>query len=670
MATGLESYGDCSIFINSHFADQSHYGRVLSNDGLFGEMNTKFANIQFGIANDVQQVLKLFHDNGDSVPRALCQTGTHCITGLIPEDLLGDLSKTLTSASANNGSICSYGKSNKIPSDSSTCATDKQIVRWANSYERHESIAYRYPCSKPQQNQFSAEIKLHGQELNRAVSEWKATGASGNTGLPSVDSIADAHRAFGAILKSILRNDPSLASNILSHLAPKLHLICPLFKGKGLMSLLEEDITNQGEQDADSQQASSSISTYGRGSSWALKNNGGSSKAVRKREQDDEDDNDNGKGSKRNKRGSPSPSLQKDPWRRPRFMCHFYARCSINNCKKNGNGRTSTSSGYDSYHHIQDHFKEYHTVIRCQRCHELFKGEAAMLTKNEHQIRCEAQQPTQADDALVIDCDMKLRLKDKMKRFKRWSLESDYSEDRDMKIWISNCIGMLTGIAKPRAELNEDELQTVILDERELAKWYTCWITLFPNIPIPPHPFREHSISPSILNRQRVVTLFEAVGEAVTEQSNLPPDLQNVVLQSLRLCVSIGLNMLVLPNSVNHLDPNLMARITRLQRLGMQEMAHTPTQEAIAVPSLPVVATSTIQDTPVSATVENAGHAGFSLPPSQYNETQAYRAPSCHHCSDFGWIASPTYYWDGSSQGQGTLQPCICRSSSTGYTLQ
>lgn len=109
-----------------------------------------------------------------------------------------------------------------------------------------------------------------------------------------------------------------------------------------------------------------------------------------------------------------------------------------------------------------------------------------MTSKNEHQRTCNAQAPAVTDD--VIDCDMKAKLNQKMGRFRNWSFESNEDQDHEMNAWITNCIIDLTGITKPRAELSEAELKNLVYGERELAKWYTYWTTLFPNLSIPQHP--------------------------------------------------------------------------------------------------------------------------------------------------------------------------------------
>jgi hypothetical protein len=135
---------------------------------------------------------------------------------------------------------------------------------------------------------------------------------------------------------------------------------------------------------------------------------------------------------------------------------------------------------------VNSHLKEYHTVVRCQLCYQVFKGDTAMTSKNEHQRTCNTQEHVVTDD--VIDCDMKTKLTQELRRFRNWSFKKNEDKDKEMNAWISSCITALTALTQPRAELGEVDLKNLVYGERELAKWYTYWTTLFPNLPIPEHP--------------------------------------------------------------------------------------------------------------------------------------------------------------------------------------
>jgi len=112
-----------------------------------------------------------------------------------------------------------------------------------------------------------------------------------------------------------------------------------------------------------------------------------------------------------------------------------------------------------------------------------FKGPTAVSSKNDHQRVCNTTKPPIADD--VIDCDMKAKLKEKL-RFRSWTLENE--NDLDMKSWILRNVATLSGITRLKSETASEERQTLVFCERELAKWYTIWKTLFESLPVPSHP--------------------------------------------------------------------------------------------------------------------------------------------------------------------------------------
>jgi hypothetical protein len=122
-------------------------------------------------------------------------------------------------------------------------------------------------------------------------------------------------------------------------------------------------------------------------------------------------------------------------------------------------------------------------VVRCQRCYMIFEGPNAVSSKNDHQRMCNTTKPPIADD--VIDCDMKAKLDEKL-RFRTWTLENE--NNQDMKSWILHKVTTLSGITRPKSELSSGDLHTVAFCERELAKWYTIWETLFERLPVPSHP--------------------------------------------------------------------------------------------------------------------------------------------------------------------------------------
>lgn len=80
---------------------------------------------------------------------------------------------------------------------------------------------------------------------------------------------------------------------------------------------------------------------------------------------------------------------------------------------------------------------------------------------------------------------MKVKLGEKL-QFRTWTLEKE--QDADMKSWILRNVATLSGITRPKSELTDGELKTLSFCERELAKWYTIWKTLFENLTIPSHP--------------------------------------------------------------------------------------------------------------------------------------------------------------------------------------
>lgn len=128
--------------------------------------------------------------------------------------------------------------------------------------------------------------------------------------------------------------------------------------------------------------------------------------------------------------------------------------------------------------------KEYHTVVRCQRCYKIFEGLTAVSIKNDHQRTCNTMKPLIADD--VIDCDMKVKLNEQLAQFRTYSFEIE--NDLEMKSWILTNASTLSGITGSRPELPDVELKKLSGCERELAKWYTIWRTLFGNLAVPQHP--------------------------------------------------------------------------------------------------------------------------------------------------------------------------------------
>jgi hypothetical protein len=120
-----------------------------------------------------------------------------------------------------------------------------------------------------------------------------------------------------------------------------------------------------------------------------------------------------------------------------------------------------------------------------------FEGPTAVSSKNDHQRMCNTTKPPIADD--VIDCDMKAKLDEKL-QFRTWTFDNE--KDSDMKSWILRNVGTLSGITRLRSELTAREFKTVSFCERELAKWYTIWKTLFESLPVPSHPCKcLHSLN-------------------------------------------------------------------------------------------------------------------------------------------------------------------------------
>ena len=88
---------------------------------------------------------------------------------------------------------------------------------------------------------------------------------------------------------------------------------------------------------------------------------------------------------------------------------------------------------------------------------------------------------------------MKAKLEERL-RFRTWTFESE--TDLEMKSWILRNVATLSGITCNKAELSEAELKDLIIYERELAKWYTIWHTLFESLPVPLHPCRFSPFPP------------------------------------------------------------------------------------------------------------------------------------------------------------------------------
>ncbi|RFU29949.1 hypothetical protein B7463_g6407, partial [Scytalidium lignicola] len=647
MATESKFHRNHGALCDLQLTDQWRHHQLLNDDVLIPNITSLLHDLGLRNASEVERIFKLCKIDINSLPYGLSESSTQYIS-LSPESERFSHShpKPPDSIVSNNGSCYSIDDSNQKPTGFHSYVDSKrQIESWIHSYERHEFIAYqaarpdtstiqrrrgrRNPSSKKWQNAFAAIIRLDdGEESDRIFNKSRdrdkyVSECDEGSG---TDSISDMYRVAKFRVKAALENKPRLATRIWQHISPKLHFLNPLFKGDGLLRLLEEDVVD-GEQEKGPQPTSSSTSQFsGSTLGWTSRNYNASSKRLREHSRDDDDD----KGSKRNKKHPTLPSLPpEEPWKKPKFKCPFYAKCCNTHCKKNG--RASTSLGYDTFHHIQDHFNHYHIVIRCQRCHRVFKGDTAMTSKNEHQKTCSAQAPAVTDD--VIDCDMKAKLNQNIRRFRTWSMENSESQDQNMNAWISNCIIALTGITKPRAELGNDDLRNLKYGERELAKWYTCWTTLFSSeFPIPEHPFYEPNISSTVQNRQRLQVLFEVVATALAEENGHPPAGFQGQVQWFQNCLSIVLNLLAPPasNTTSTFEPDLTERIARI--LDMQGRIPGITQPALAIQDqnvspvtsiLRIVGDQQLQGQPAQVVLSIQQHAWTEEPlsPSQYSGT-------------------------------------------------
>ena len=114
-----------------------------------------------------------------------------------------------------------------------------------------------------------------------------------------------------------------------------------------------------------------------------------------------------------------------------------------------------------------------------------------------------------------------------------WKLEN---EDNDIQKWISTYIAQFTGIMDSRADLSVAELKTLRKGQRELAKWYIYWKTLFPSLPHP-NPCKsplltnvrllifwlvyDRSIS-LLRNKQRLVEVYGYIIDSMAERRLAP----------------------------------------------------------------------------------------------------------------------------------------------------
>lgn len=122
-------------------------------------------------------------------------------------------------------------------------------------------------------------------------------------------------------------------------------------------------------------------------------------------------------------------------------------------------------------------------MVRCKQCYTTFEGPTAVSSKIDHEDMCNATKPPIADE--MINCDMNAKLKEKL-RFRSWTLENE--TNLDMKSWILRNVATLSGITRLKSETTDKERATLAFCERELAKWYTIWKTLFGSLPVPSHP--------------------------------------------------------------------------------------------------------------------------------------------------------------------------------------
>ncbi|KAH8669472.1 hypothetical protein BGZ60DRAFT_527955 [Tricladium varicosporioides] len=357
-------------------------------------------------------------------------------------------------------------------------------------------------------------------------------------------NIMETHRDnFRGSLLNLAGKDQALANRLIHRLGAQVNLILPLFDGRGLDALLLPEYSGKTEHTQYPKPAQSVGSTVPNARGSMLKGRGqGSGKRSRDAERDDNGKDQN---SKRNKKHPPSSPPSSKKATRPRFKCPFNAKCCITHCRKNE--RLSTSQGYAQIHHLLDHFKEYHTVVRCQRCYMVFEGPTPVSSKNDHQRMCKTTKPLLADD--VIDCDMKAKLDEKL-RFRTWALRNE--NDPDMKYWISANVSTLSGITRSGSELTDKELKDLASCERELAKWYTIWKALFESLPVPLHPFHEPNVPQAVQNRQRFQFLFRHVVNATADERGLPPanDFQGQT-EWFSNCLSETLGLLLFPSSEN-----------------------------------------------------------------------------------------------------------------------
>ncbi|KAH8802661.1 hypothetical protein F5884DRAFT_755977 [Xylogone sp. PMI_703] len=166
-----------------------------------------------------------------------------------------------------------------------------------------------------------------------------------------------------------------------------------------------------------------------------------------------------------------------------RLRCLLNARFPYKYCSATGTRfRACSKDGALTFAHLKQHLFTTHEGFRCDRCGKLFSNEEDKANHSRvdvsemcHVIPEDAWPTTHQTES--IDKKVKDRINEKLSA--RGYQQLDSATKFAIESWISANITEYVG---------ENPLQQ---DKLALRNWYLVWLTLFPGVPVPSHPFCE-----------------------------------------------------------------------------------------------------------------------------------------------------------------------------------
>ncbi|KFA68744.1 hypothetical protein S40285_10824 [Stachybotrys chlorohalonatus IBT 40285] len=171
--------------------------------------------------------------------------------------------------------------------------------------------------------------------------------------------------------------------------------------------------------------------------------------------------------------------------------CDDGQNCATAKRYKQCRGSTSFTDFQHLYH---QHAKRKHKLHECGRCERLFEDEK---TKGKHEKSAERCEALESGAVQPANEDMKGISPTAAKSIKEYTkakgIHADFDKVRsELEDWVGANLEIYIGRSTTPRETGE----------RELAKWFMVWYTLFPGEEIPVHPFLDTTSIPVVqINR-------------------------------------------------------------------------------------------------------------------------------------------------------------------------